>query len=61
MVASMLSYQGVKNFAVYSAAKAYVLRFSDALHRELKRMASSLQHYAQAYQIRDLWQELNKS
>jgi short-subunit dehydrogenase len=37
MVASLLSYQGVKNFAVYSAAKAYVLRFSDALHRELKR------------------------
>lgn len=36
MVASLLSYQGVKNFAVYSAAKAYVLRFSDALHRELK-------------------------
>ncbi|ROM67406.1 short-chain dehydrogenase [Pseudomonas brassicacearum] len=37
MVASLLSFQGVKNFAVYSAAKAYVLRFSDALHRELKR------------------------
>lgn len=37
MVASLLSYQGVKNFAVYSAAKAYVLRFSDALHRELKQ------------------------
>lgn len=37
MVASLLSYQGVKNFAVYSAAKAYVLRFSDALHRELKK------------------------
>jgi len=36
MVASLLAYQGVKNFAVYSAAKAYVLRFSDALHRELK-------------------------
>ncbi|EPJ97273.1 SDR family oxidoreductase [Pseudomonas sp. CFII68] len=36
MVASLLSFQGVKNFAVYSAAKAYVLRFSDALHRELK-------------------------
>lgn len=36
MVASLLSYQGVKNFAVYSAAKAFVLRFSDALHRELK-------------------------
>ncbi|CAI8869182.1 putative ketoacyl reductase [Pseudomonas marginalis] len=37
MTASLLSYQGVKNFAVYSAAKAYVLRFSDALHRELKQ------------------------
>ncbi|MDO9345445.1 MAG: SDR family NAD(P)-dependent oxidoreductase [Pseudomonas sp.] len=37
MVASLLSYKGVKNFAVYSAAKAYVLRFSDALHRGLKR------------------------
>ena len=36
MVASLLSYQGVKNFAVYSAAKAYVLRISEALHRELK-------------------------
>lgn len=36
MVASLLAFQGVKNFAVYSAAKAYVLRFSDALHRELK-------------------------
>ena len=36
MVASLLSYQGVKNFAVYSAAKAYVLRLSDSLHRELK-------------------------
>ena len=36
MVASLISYQWVKNFAVYSAAKAYVLRFSDALHRELK-------------------------
>lgn len=37
MVASLLSYQGVKNFAVYSAAKAYVLKFSDALHREFKK------------------------
>ncbi|MBK4772000.1 MAG: SDR family oxidoreductase [Pantoea sp. Morm] len=36
MVASLLSYQGVKNFAIYSAAKAVVLRLSDALHRELK-------------------------
>ena len=30
-------YQGVQNFAVYSAAKAYVLRLGEALHRELKR------------------------
>lgn len=35
-VASMLAYQGVVNFAVYSAAKAYVLRLGEALHRELK-------------------------
>jgi uncharacterized protein len=37
LVASMLAYQGVENFAVYSAAKAYVLRLAEALHRELKR------------------------
>jgi uncharacterized protein len=37
MVASLLAYQGVQNFAVYSAAKAYVLRLAEALHRELKR------------------------
>jgi short-subunit dehydrogenase len=37
LVASMLAYQGVVNFAVYSAAKAYVLRLGEALHRELKR------------------------
>lgn len=36
-VASLLSYQGVQNFAVYSAAKAYVLRLGEALHRELKQ------------------------
>src|SRR5437773_5754429 len=36
LVASLLAYQGVKNFAVYSAAKAYVLRLGEALHRELK-------------------------
>jgi short-subunit dehydrogenase len=36
-VASILAYQGVESFAVYSAAKAYVLRFSEALHREFKR------------------------
>ena len=37
LVASLLAYQGVVNFAVYSAAKAYVLRLGEALHRELKR------------------------
>jgi short-subunit dehydrogenase len=31
-----LAYQGVQNFAVYAAAKAYVLRLGEALHRELK-------------------------
>lgn len=36
-VASLLAYQGVQNFAVYAAAKAYVLRLGEALHRELKR------------------------
>jgi hypothetical protein len=37
LVASLLAYQGVQNFAVYSAAKANVLRLGEALHRELKR------------------------
>jgi uncharacterized protein len=37
LVASLLAYQGVQNFAVYAAAKAYVLRLGEALHRELKR------------------------
>jgi uncharacterized protein len=37
LVASLLAYQGVENFAVYSAAKVYVLRLGEALHRELKR------------------------
>ena len=37
LVASLLAYQGVENFAVYAAAKAYVLRLGDALHREFKR------------------------
>lgn len=37
LVASLLAYQGAQNFAVYSAAKAYVLRLGEALHRELKR------------------------
>jgi short-subunit dehydrogenase len=36
LVASLLAYQGVPNFAVYAAAKAYVLRLGEALHRELK-------------------------
>ena len=37
LVASLLAYQGVQSFAVYAAAKAYVLRLGEALHRELKR------------------------
>jgi short-subunit dehydrogenase len=37
LVASLLAYQGVERFGVYSAAKAYVLRLGQALHRELKR------------------------
>lgn len=37
LVASLLAYQGVENFAVYAAAKAYVLRLGEALHREFKR------------------------
>ena len=37
LVASVLAYQGVENFAVYSAAKSYVLRLGEALHREFKR------------------------
>jgi hypothetical protein len=37
LVASMLAYQGIEKFAVYAAAKAYVLRLGEALHRELKR------------------------
>jgi hypothetical protein len=37
LVASLLAYQGVENFAVYAAAKAYVLRLAEALHQELKR------------------------
>jgi len=36
LVASMLANLGVQNFAVYAAAKAYVLRLGEALHRELK-------------------------
>ena len=37
LVASLLAYQGVEKFAVYAAAKAYVLHLGEALHRELKR------------------------
>jgi short-subunit dehydrogenase len=37
LVASLLAYGGVENFAVYAAAKAYVLRLGEALHREFKR------------------------
>lgn len=37
LVASLLAFQGVENFAVYAAAKAYVLRLGEALHRELTR------------------------
>ena len=36
LVASLLAYQGVEKFAVYAAAKAYVLRLGEALHRELE-------------------------
>src|SRR5437773_8594140 len=36
LVASLLAYQGVENFAVYSADKAYVLRLGEALNREIK-------------------------
>jgi short-subunit dehydrogenase len=37
LVASTLAYLGVEKFAVYAAAKAYVLRLGEALHRELER------------------------
>jgi short-subunit dehydrogenase len=37
LVASMLAHFGVEDMAVYGAAKAYVLRLGDALHREFKR------------------------
>jgi len=37
LVASMLAQFGVEDMAVYGAAKAYVLRLGDALHREFKR------------------------
>jgi short-subunit dehydrogenase len=36
LVASLLAYYGVQNMAVYGAAKAYVLRLGEALHREFK-------------------------
>jgi uncharacterized protein len=37
LISSLLAYQGVENFAVYAAAKAYALHLGEALHRELKR------------------------
>jgi short-subunit dehydrogenase len=37
LIASLLAYYGVDNFAVYAASKAYVLRLGEALHREFKR------------------------
>jgi len=37
LVASLLAYLGVENFAVYAAAKTYVLRLGEALHREFVR------------------------
>jgi short-subunit dehydrogenase len=37
LVASLLAHVGVESFAVYAAAKAYVLRFGEALHREMRR------------------------
>jgi short-subunit dehydrogenase len=37
LMASLLAYYGVDNFAVYAASKAYVLRLGEALHREFKR------------------------
>ncbi len=35
-VSSLAAFMPVTNFGAYSASKAYVLNFSDALHRELK-------------------------
>ncbi len=37
LVASLLAYYGVHDMAVYGAAKAYVLRLGEALHREFKQ------------------------
>jgi uncharacterized protein len=39
LVASLLAFPAVENFAVYAAAKAYLLRLGEALHRELRREA----------------------
>jgi short-subunit dehydrogenase len=36
LVASILGYQAVPDFASYAASKAYVLHFGEALHNELK-------------------------
>src|SRR6184192_3801127 len=37
LVASLLAYYSVQNFAVYAASKRYVLSLGEALHHELKR------------------------
>lgn len=37
LVSSLLAHVGVESFAVYAAAKAYVLRLGEALHREMKQ------------------------
>jgi hypothetical protein len=36
IVGSLLAYLGAEHFAAYAAAKAYVQRLGEALHRELK-------------------------
>jgi uncharacterized protein len=36
LIASLLGYQAVENFAAYAAAKAYVLSLAEALHREFR-------------------------
>jgi uncharacterized protein len=42
LVASLLAFQGVENFAIYAAAKAYVLRLGEAFHRELAREGTTV-------------------
>lgn len=46
LVASLLAYQGVQNFAVYSAAKAYVLRWVKPCIENSSEMASRLPPFA---------------